>query len=171
MNDFMIILRGAPLSAHTWAVKPMQICLFAIENTPPVFIVRFIIAQKFNFVDTQQNILQWCDKLEFDVPCSIEYVGALSERPCGKMLRIRRKSGEKVPPCCRAIDDRPYIHAIRWYFKFQFVVLSKKQRVRCRTLCFYCFISQPDRRRSAACSVPSGRSRERCPSWSSWSPG
>jgi len=36
------------------------------------------------------------DKLEFGVLCSVEYVGALSERPRGEMLRIRRSSGEKV---------------------------------------------------------------------------
>ena len=47
-------------------------------------------------------------KLEFEKHIHGELVGALSERPCSEMLRIRWKLGEMATVCCRAIDDRPY---------------------------------------------------------------
>lgn len=50
-------LSGSHLLAHTWAVKPMQICAFFIKNTPPIIIVGFIIAQNGAFVDIEDWFL------------------------------------------------------------------------------------------------------------------
>jgi len=56
----MIILRGAPLSAHTWASKPKQQGIFfGLSSTPKASFFAFrmeIIAQKYAFVDKLKRI-------------------------------------------------------------------------------------------------------------------
>ena len=51
----------------------------------------------------------------------LAFVGALTERPCSEMLRIRRKWGEMVGLYRRAINDRPYYIIDTLFNKRQFV--------------------------------------------------
>ena len=59
------------------------------------------------------------DKLQFEMLKAFQTVGAIINRPCSKMLRIRPSSGKYVILCCRALNKRPYIHVGRLYFKLQ----------------------------------------------------
>jgi len=61
--------------------------------------------------------------MEFTAQCTVELIGAIIDRPCNEMLRIRRKWGAMGTLYRRALTERPYIHAITWRFKFQFTVL------------------------------------------------
>ena len=58
-------------------------------------------------------------KLELKALCSLEVVGAVTDRPRREMYEFALVPGEFATFCRRALNERPYIHAATFHFKFQ----------------------------------------------------
>ena len=67
--------------------------------------LQYILLYKFFPVSPRESVMFSNFSL---ASCRLAFVGALTERPCSEMLRIRRKWGEMVGLYRRAINDRPY---------------------------------------------------------------